>query len=130
MFTIQQIEQAHQEVKSGADFPKYIQAIKSMGVNSFETWVIDNHTNYFGSNNFQINGQPKYEHLAISDSANKENFIMLLKEHQKGNRDFLTFCKDCAHSGIEKWKVNLENMTCTYYDKFGNVVLVENISKP
>jgi hypothetical protein len=32
MFTIEQIKQAHNKVKSGADFPKYIQEIKKLGM--------------------------------------------------------------------------------------------------
>lgn len=32
MFTIQQIKDAHSKVKSGADFPAYIQDIKKLGV--------------------------------------------------------------------------------------------------
>lgn len=39
MFTVEQIEEVHEKVKSGADFPKYIQEIKQIGVVSFETWV-------------------------------------------------------------------------------------------
>ena len=37
MFTVKEIHEAHAKVKSGADFPKYIQEIKKMGVKSFET---------------------------------------------------------------------------------------------
>jgi uncharacterized protein YbcV (DUF1398 family) len=44
-----------------------------------------------------------------------------------GKTDYLTFCNDCAKSGIEKWIVRLEEMTCTYYDKAGNDILVEKI---
>ena len=40
MFTVEQIESAHEKVKSGADFPHYIQEIKKIGVLSFETWVL------------------------------------------------------------------------------------------
>ena len=32
MFTIQQIKDAHSKVKSGADFPKYMQDIIALGV--------------------------------------------------------------------------------------------------
>lgn len=39
MFTVQQIELAHEKVKTGADFPKYIQDIKELGVIAFETFV-------------------------------------------------------------------------------------------
>ena len=34
---------------------------------------------------------------------------------------------EAAKSGIEKWKVDLTNFTCTYYDKKGNTVLTEQI---
>ena len=30
-------------------------------------------------------------------------------------------------SGIEKWVVCLQKMTCTYYDKAGNEILTEQI---
>jgi len=33
----------------------------------------------------------------------------------------------CATFGIEKWQVSIEKMTCTYYDKAGNEILVELI---
>jgi uncharacterized protein YbcV (DUF1398 family) len=33
----------------------------------------------------------------------------------------------CAASGIDKWKVSMEKMTCTYYDKAGNEILAEAI---
>jgi len=26
----------------------------------------------------------------------------------------------CTETGIEKWRVDLEKMTCTYFDKSGN----------
>lgn len=32
MFTVEQIKTAHSKVKSGADFPAYIQDIKKLGV--------------------------------------------------------------------------------------------------
>lgn len=127
MFTIEQIEQAHEKVKSGADFPKYIQEIKGFGVTSFETWVSDSHTAYFGENNFRTKSKSQYDELAISAKCDKEIFINRLKEHQLGKTDYYTFCKDCAETGIEKWVVNLYTMTCIYYDKAENIILIEQI---
>ena len=127
MFTIEQIEQAHKKVKSGADFPKYIQEIKELGVKSFETWVEDSHTEYFGENNFSIKSKSKYSDLIISENSNKEVFKTKLKEHQQGKTDYFTFCNDCAETGIQKWVVNLNEMNCIYYDKIENEILVEKI---
>jgi uncharacterized protein YbcV (DUF1398 family) len=75
MFTLEQIKQAHSKVKSGADFPKYIQEIKILG----------------------------------------------------GETDYFEFCRDCAATGVEKWVVNLDEMTCIYYNLAGNNVLMERI---
>ena len=127
MFTVEQINQAHEKVKSGADFPKYIQEIKQMGVTSFETWVTDSHTEYFGENNYQTKSLPQYENLTIADSSNREKFCRYLKIHQQGETDYLTFCRHCAETGIEKWFVCLDEMTCTYYDKAKNKILIEPI---
>jgi uncharacterized protein YbcV (DUF1398 family) len=127
MFTVEQIEQAHEKIKSGADFPKYIQDIKELGVKGFETWVVDGHTEYFGENNFIATSNSKYDELLVSDNSNKEYFIVQLKAHQQGETDYFTFCKDCAESGIERWVVSLDKMTCTYFDKSGNEMLVETI---
>jgi uncharacterized protein YbcV (DUF1398 family) len=127
MFTVEQIEQAHQKVKSGADFPKYIQEIKQLGVTGFETWVQDSHTEYFGANSFQTQSNPQYEELTIVEKSDNPKFVDYLKKHQRGETNYYTFCTHCAETGIEKWIVDLEKMTCTYFDKAGNEILVEQI---
>ena len=127
MFTIEQITQAHSHVKSGADFPKYIQDIKTLGVTSFETWVTDSHTDYFGKDDFKTSSKSKYENLSIADETNAAAFKNYLKIHQQGETDYYTFCKHCAETGIEKWIVDLHKMTCIYYDKQQNEILVEVI---
>lgn len=127
MFTVEQIELAHEKVTSGAAFPKYIQEIKQMGVTAFETWVKDSHTEYFGKNDYQTKSQPQYENLVIANDSDKEKFTHYLKIHQQGETDYFTFCQQCAETGIEKWFVCLDKMTCTYYDKAGSEILIEEI---
>lgn len=126
-FTVSDIEKAHEKVKSGADFPNYIKEIKSLGVIAFETWVVDSHTNYFGTDNFETTSDAKYDDLMIVDDVNIEKFTAYLKIHQKGETNYFTFCKHCAETGVEKWKVSLEDYTCTYFDKNGNTILNEKI---
>ncbi len=127
MFTIEQINTAHSKVKSGADFPAYIRDLKQLGVTHYETFVSDGHTDYFGEDNYHISSPAKYEPLSISNTPNVEQFTLDLKAHQQGKTDYPTFCSDCAKSGIEKWKVSLQKMTCTYFDKAGQEVLVEQV---
>jgi uncharacterized protein YbcV (DUF1398 family) len=127
MFTISQINAAHSKVNSGADFPHYMQDIIQLGVTSFETFVFDNHTNYFGDNDFKISSEGCSEILSVEEKSNAEQFQSDLKAHQQGKTDYPIFLVDCAKSGVEKWVVVMDRMTCTYYDKSGNAMLVEKI---
>lgn len=127
MFTLDQIKAAHSQVKSGADFPAYIRDLKQLGVISYVTFVKDGHTDYSGSGDFKISSSARYADLQIATEVNVSQFKADLKAHQQGKTDYPTFCSDCAKSGIEKWIVNLTKMTCTYFDKTGNEVLVEQV---
>lgn len=127
MFTVDQIKAAHSKVKSGADFPAYIREIKAMGVTHYETYVSDGHIDYHGSGNYTAKVPAKYDALLIADSTDAEQFKAGVKDHQQGETDFLTFLSMCASCGIEKWEVCMNKMTCTYFDKAGNEVLVEGI---
>jgi len=126
-FTVEQIKAAHDKVRSGADFPAYIQEIKGMGVTHYETYVADGHTDYHGINDHTAKVPAKYIALTIADSPNYEDFKAELMAHQQGKTDFLTFIKMCATFGIEKWEISMDRMTCTYFDKAGNEILVEQI---
>jgi len=127
MFTVEQIKAAHSKVKSGADFPAYIQDIKKLGVTYYETFVTNGHTDHYGENDCKTTSPARYEPLTIADTVNAEQFKKDLKEHQEGKTDYPTFIKMCAAFGIEKWSVCMDKMTCTYYDKAGNEILVEEI---
>ncbi|AXE17437.1 phage envelope protein [Runella rosea] len=127
MFTVDQIKAAHSKVKSGADFPNYIQELIQLGVTSYETYVSDGHTDYFGKDAYQTSTTPTYDTLFIAEISNAEQFKIDLKAHQQGKTDYPTFCKDCAKSGIEKWTVAMDKMTCTYYNKAKDELLMEII---
>ena len=127
MFTIEQIKEAHSKVKSGADFPAYIQDLIKLGVTSYDSYVADGHVDYFGNNNYKTSVPPKYDALTIGVKSNREQFQKDLRAHQEGKTDYLRFCKDCADAGINRWAVDMKKMTCTYYDTAGNEMLVEAI---
>jgi len=127
MFTVEQLKVAHSKVKSGADFPSYIREIKSFGVTHYEAFVTDGRIDYHGANATTAKVPAKYDPLVIADISNGEEFKAELLAHQQGKTDFLTFIKMCAINGIEKWEICMDKMTCTYYDKSGNELLVEEI---
>jgi len=127
MFTVEQIKTAHSKVKSGADFPSYIKEIKALGVTHYEAYVTDGHIDYHGGSDYTATVPAKYEPLEIANTPKTEEFKAELLAHQQGKTDYLTFIKMCAETGVEKWEICMDKMTCTYYDKAGNEILVEEI---
>jgi len=127
MFTIEQIKEAHAKVKSGADFPNYIQDLIILGVKGYDTFVHDGHVEYYGVNNYTVISDEKYDLIEVAKSANKERFIEFLVMHQDGQTDYLTFCNHSAQCGIAKWRVDIIEMTCIYFALAGNEILIEKI---
>ncbi|GLU56059.1 DUF1398 domain-containing protein [Dyadobacter frigoris] len=127
MFTLTQIKEAHSKVKSGKDFPGYIQEIKQLGVVAYDQYVSDGRTRYMGKDSFGIISDAKYASLEIAKTGDVEKLKHALKIHQNGETDYLTFCKQSAESGVEKWMVDTQAMLCTYYDESGNEMVVEVI---
>jgi uncharacterized protein YbcV (DUF1398 family) len=128
MFTIEQIKAAHAKVKSGADFPAYIQDLKALGVLSYVHYVSDGHIDYKGQNAFNVSSDSKWPEKAITTPSSNEKLEHDLKIHQLGKTDYPTFCQQSADAGVEKWTVDVVAMQCTYYNKEGNEMLTEDIS--
>lgn len=127
MFTLDQISTAHAKVKTGADFPAYLKELISLGVAWYETSVFDGSTTYFAEDGSHIASAAKYPEINIADESDADKFSDYLKSHQQGQTDFLVFCGHAAETGVEKWTVFANDMTCTYYDKSGHVMLAEKI---
>lgn len=127
MFTLNQINEAHEKVRSGTDFPLYIQELSLLGVLEYTIYVIDGHAEYKGENNHFLISEEAYQALEISSSTEKRTFCDCLKAHQEGKTDYMTFCEDSAKTGINKWIVDIDAKTCAYYDKSENLILVEKI---
>lgn len=127
MFTIEQIKDAHVKVKSGADFPRYIYELKALGVSGYQTFVADGHTEFRSADGNLITSEAKYAQIAVAGSSNSKMLQNALTIHQAGGSDFQAFCQQAADAGVEKWEVNMEAMTCVYYDRATNVMVTERI---
>ena len=96
MFTIYQIKTAHSKVKSGADFPNYVNDLITHGVSSYETFVTDGHTIYYGPSGFNVTSDTKYAALTIAPTSNTPAFKNDLKAHQQGKSDYPTLQSMCV----------------------------------
>jgi uncharacterized protein YbcV (DUF1398 family) len=118
---------AHAKVKSGLDFPAYVQEIKQLGLSHYDFMVRDGRTLYHGSNGFQISSDPIYPAKTISAQPSPAIVKQIIADHQQGETDFLTFCSLVADAGVGKWVVDTKTMLCSYYDLSGNTMVVEPI---
>lgn len=130
MFTLDQIQNASKKVKSGADFPQLVHDLKTIGVTHYETFVEDGRTRYHGISHFKLDTNAKYAVLTIHENGSAARLKDSIRIHQKGQTDFLTFCKEAAEAGVEKWTTHMFDMEVTYFDKAGNKLLVEPIPEP
>lgn len=129
-FTIEQIKAAHAKVKSGADFPAYVQEMKRLGITSYQHYVADGHVRYHGSGGFTLLADAKWPPVEVAQTGKEEALKHSLSIHQAGQTDYLTFCRQAAEAGVEQWTVDMQRMTCTYYDKTGDTLLTEHIPEP
>jgi uncharacterized protein YbcV (DUF1398 family) len=130
MFTIDKIKEVHSKVKSGADFPKYVQDMKGLGVTSYEHYVSDGHIQYHGANDFTLSADAKWAPREVAVRGDAEKLKHALTIHQQGQTDYPTFCKQAADAGVEKWIVDMIKMSCVYYDKGSREMVVERIPTP
>ncbi len=130
MFTVDQIKAAHLKVKSGADFPIYVQDLIKLGLIKYDVFVTDGHAVYFGENAYSTQSEAIYSPIIIAVPANINLLKQALASHQLGQTDYFTFCQQSANAGVEKWTVDTKKMTCTYYDKEGCEIIMEEIPVP
>lgn len=130
MFTIDQIHEAFSKVKSGEDFPKFVQDLKSIGITQYDNFSADGRTKYYGKNDFVLDGDSKYPSLVVNNESSAEKLKHAISIHQQGQTDYPTFCEQATESGVEKWTTDMIEMTVTYLDKQGQKLVVETIPKP
>jgi uncharacterized protein YbcV (DUF1398 family) len=129
-FTMEQIYAAFGRVKSGADFPQFVQDLKTIGVTYYDTYVADGRTSYYGSGTFKLDSAAKYTALPIATIASSEQLRHAITIHQQGQTDYPTFCLQAAEAGVIKWRTHMQEMTVTYFDHQDTPLLVEPIPQP
>ncbi|MET0635676.1 MAG: DUF1398 family protein [Chitinophagaceae bacterium] len=127
MLTLQDILSAHSKVKTGADFPAYIETLRKLGVTGYEFFVADGHLVFQDSNGLKLKSEAKYPVQAVAANSDTARLTADLKIHQAGGSGFLTFCGQAAGAGVHNWIVDIPAMTCTYYNTNGDAMLQEVI---
>ncbi len=129
MFTLGQINEIHDQFGRADSLPQYLQALKDIGVDKYDTYITDGHSEYFGANGHKVTSPPGHEMLTVTVVSSRENLIEHLDLHSHLKTSYLEMSKGLADSGIEKWTFDTKNMKITYYDKAGNEMVSKALLK-
>jgi len=128
MFTLEQINDLHDRLGSAKTFSEYVRALKAIGVERFDSYLADGHSEYFGRAGYRVISPPVHEVLSVAETAQREVFLDHLRRHELRQTTYLEMSRGLAESGIEKWTVDTGRMTMTFHDKAGAEMLSEQIS--
>jgi uncharacterized protein YbcV (DUF1398 family) len=126
-FTIEQIDDLHARLGSAKTFTQYVLALKGLGVEGYDSYLADGHSEYFGQGGHRVVSPPLHEVLRVAETGQRETFLQHLRRHERRETTYLEMSRGLAQSGIEKWTVDTGRMTMTFYDKAGREMLVEQI---
>ena len=127
MFTIEQINGLHARLGSARTLPEYVRELKALGVERYDSYLADGHSEYFGQGGHRVVSPPVHEVLPVAETAKRETFLQHLRRHERRETTYLEMSRGLAQSGIEKWTVDTGRMTMTFHHKAGSEMLVEQI---
>ncbi|HEY7303991.1 MAG TPA: DUF1398 family protein [Bryobacteraceae bacterium] len=127
MFTIEQINDLHARLGSARTLPEHVLALKKLGVERYDSYPPDGHSEYFGQGGHRVVSPPAHEVLPVAETGQREVFLQHLCRHERRETTYLEMSTDLWQSGIEKWTVDTAAMTMTFYDKARREMLVEQI---
>lgn len=128
MFTIEHINDLHARLGSAKTLAEYVRALKALGVERYDSYLADGHSEYFGQGGYRVVSPAVHEVLPVAETGEREMFLQHLRRHERRETTYLEMSRGLAQSGIEKWTVDTGRMTMTFYDKAGSAMLVERIS--
>jgi uncharacterized protein YbcV (DUF1398 family) len=127
VFTIEQIEELHERLGTAETLPAYVRSLAALGVVRYDSFVFDGHSEYVGPEAHKVVSRAAHEKLTVADESNRDAFLDHLRRHEQGETSYLEMSKGLADSGVERWTVDTQAMTMTFYDQSGAALLIEQI---
>jgi uncharacterized protein YbcV (DUF1398 family) len=128
VFTLEEIDELHERLGSAQTLTEYVQALAALGVENYDSFVCDGHSEYRGSGRQRVTSQAVHDVLAVAQTSDRDAFLDHLRCHERGETSYIEMSKGLAASGIERWSVDTHAMTMTFYDRSGEALLVEQVS--
>jgi hypothetical protein len=99
MFTIEQINDFHARLGSARTLPEYVLALKGLGVERYDSYLADGHSEYFGQGDHKVVSPPVHDVLPVAETSQRETFLQHLRQHGRREDDLL---RDVQGLGAER----------------------------
>ena len=127
MFTLAQITDIHDRLGNEDTLGRYLRALAEIGIKTYDSYITDGHSEYFGADGQKLVGPAFHDSFAIAETCDKEQFLRYMQQVEQGEVGYAEMSKALADNGVEKWTFDTEELTITYLDKAGNVLLGEKV---
>jgi uncharacterized protein YbcV (DUF1398 family) len=98
-FTIEQIHEIHDRLGTIERFPDYLRALSEIGVEKYDSYLSDGHSEYFAGDGRSVVSAAVHEVLPINDASDREKVIEHLGLHELGRTSYLEMSKGLATAG-------------------------------
>ena len=71
MFTFEQINDIHDRLGNAETLAQYLEALKNIGVDKYDSFVTDGHSEYFGKDGHKVVSAHVYEKLSVAETSNR-----------------------------------------------------------
>ncbi|MCW6006427.1 DUF1398 domain-containing protein [Micromonospora sp. CPCC 205371] len=105
----------------------YLRALRDIGIETYDSYITDGHSEYFGANGQELVGPAFHETFAVAETCDKDRFLQYMQQVEQGGIGYEEMSKALADNGVEKWRFDTKELTITYLDKAGNVLLSEKL---
>jgi len=61
MFTLEQINHIHDQLGNAETLSEYLEALKKIGVETYDSFITDGHSEYFGKSGHKVVSPPVHE---------------------------------------------------------------------
>ncbi|MFB6723807.1 DUF1398 family protein [Kribbella sp. NPDC056345] len=127
MFTLEQTNEIHDRLGNASTLKDYLLALRAIGVLASDSYLTDGHTVHRGADGYEVVTEPAHEVFEVAATSDKEAFVEHLRLHETGVTSYVEMSRGLAEAGVEKWTFDTMELTITYYDRAGTVLLSESV---
>jgi len=126
-FTAENIKAIYSRPRTGAGFPALIRELKGAGVTCYDHVIAAGANVFHGANGETLTLERMGPACSVNDRSDMESLKRIISEHQRGLSDYPTLCRLVGEVGVAQWVCDPLAMTCSYFDKSGQKMHVEQI---